>query len=69
MATAIYKAATMTLDEDLALQMKRKKNVEMETANMREKLDLLRLKAQEREAREARIESETAAAVSLKHVT
>ena len=59
MATAIYKAATMTLDEDLALQMKRKKNVEMETANMREKLDLLRLKAQEREAREARIESET----------
>ncbi|TMX05217.1 hypothetical protein EJD97_000961 [Solanum chilense] len=59
--TAIYKAAAVTLDEDLASQMKRKKDVEMETEGLREKLDMLRLKVQEREAREARIDSETAA--------
>ena len=58
MATAIYKAATMMLDEDLASQMKRKKDVEMETEDLREKLDMLRLKVQEREAREVKIESE-----------
>ena len=40
--------------------MKRKKDVEMEIEDLREKLDMLRLKVQEREAREARIESETA---------
>ena len=50
----------MTLDEDLASQIKRKKDVEMETKDLREKLDMLRLKVQEREAREVRIESETA---------
>ncbi|TMX02339.1 hypothetical protein EJD97_021943 [Solanum chilense] len=61
MATAIYKAANVTLDEDLASQMKRKKDVEMETEDLREKLDMLRLKVQEREARDARIESETTA--------
>ncbi|XP_027772756.1 uncharacterized protein LOC107019050 [Solanum pennellii] len=61
MATAINEAATLTLDEDLASQMKRKKYVEMETEDMREKLDMLQLKVQEREAREARIELETAA--------
>ena len=61
MATAIYKAATVTLDEDLISQMKRKKDVEMETEDLRENLDMLRLKVQEREAREVRIESETAA--------
>ena len=69
MATAIYKAATVTLDEDLVSQIKKKKDVEIETEDLREKLDTLQLKVQEREAREARIESETAAAVSLKHVT
>ena len=61
MATAIYKATTVTLDEDLASKMKRKKDVEMETEDLRENLDMLRLKVQEREAREVRIESETAA--------
>ena len=55
MATAIYKAAIVTLDEDLASQMKRKKDVEMETEDLREKLDMLRLNVQEREVREARI--------------
>ena len=59
MATTIYKAATVTLDEDLASQMKRKKDVETETEDLREKLDMLRLKVQEREAIEARIESKT----------
>ena len=59
MATAIYKAATVTLDEDMAAQMKRKKDVETETDDLREKLDMLRLKVQEREAIEARIESKT----------
>ena len=38
--------------------MKRKKDVEMETEDLREKLDMLRLKVQEREAR---LDSETAA--------
>ena len=41
--------------------MKRKKDVEMEIEDLREKLDMLWLKVQEREAREARIESETTA--------
>ena len=63
MATAIYKVAIVTLDEELASQMKRKKIFEMETEDLQVKLDMLRLKlkVQEREAREARIESETAA--------
>ena len=47
----------MTLDEDMAAQMKRKKDVELETKDLREKLDMLQLKEHEREAREARIES------------
>ena len=34
MTTAIYKVATMTLDEYLASQMKRNKNVEMETEDL-----------------------------------
>ena len=59
MATAIYKAATVTLDEDLVSQIKKKKDVEIETEDLREKLDTFRLKVQEREAREERIESET----------
>ena len=41
--------------------MKRKKDIEMETEDLREKLDMLWLKVQEREAREVRIDSETAA--------
>ena len=57
-ATTIYNAATVTLDEDLTSQMKRKKDVEMEREGLREKLDMLWLKKQEREAR---IDSETAA--------
>ncbi|TMW87827.1 hypothetical protein EJD97_019420 [Solanum chilense] len=60
MATAIYKAAVATLDEDLASQMKRKKDAETETESLREKLDMLRLEVQEREAREARIGVENA---------
>ena len=35
MATAIYKAAAVTLDENLASQMKIKKDVEMETEGLR----------------------------------
>ena len=34
MATAIYKATTVTMDEDMASQMKRKKNLEMETEDL-----------------------------------
>ena len=40
--------------------MKRKKDVEMETEDLREKLDMLQLKVQEREEIEARIELGTA---------
>ena len=40
--TAIYKDTTMTLDEDLSLQMKRIKDVEMETEGWREKFETLR---------------------------
>ena len=58
MATTIYKAATVTLDEYLASQMKRKKDVEMETESLRRKFDILQLRVQEREAREARIDFE-----------
>lgn len=45
-ATTIYNAATVTLDEDLTSQMKRKKDVEMETESLRKMLDTLRLKVQ-----------------------
>ena len=61
MTTAIYKAATVTLDEDLASQMKRNKDVQIETEDLREELDMLWLKVQEREAREVKIELEIAA--------
>ena len=61
MTPAIYKDVTTMMDEDLVSQMKREKDVEMETEDLRENLDMLRLKVQEREAREVRIESETAA--------
>ena len=61
MASALYKAATVMLDEDLASQVKRKKNVERETEDLLEKLNMFQLKVQERAARESRIESEIAA--------
>ena len=54
MATAIYKAATVTLDEDMASQMKGKKDIEMKTEDLREKLDMFRLKFQERDARKVK---------------
>ena len=57
MATTIYKYAIMTLDEDQASQMKWKNDVEMETEDLQEKLDMLWLRVKDREAREARIES------------
>ena len=60
MATEIYKVATVTLDEDLASHVKRKKYFYIEIEDLQEKLDMLRLKVQEKEAREARVESETA---------
>lgn len=58
--TAIYKAAVTTLDEDLASQIKRKKEVEMETESLRKRLNLLRLEIHEGKAREAKIDIETA---------
>ena len=60
MTTAIYKAAVTTLDEDLASQIKRKKEVEMETKSLRKRLNLLRLEIHEGKAREAKIDIETA---------
>ena len=60
MTTAIYKAAVTTLDEDLASQMKRKKEVEMETERLRKRLNLLCLEIHEGKAREAKVDIETA---------
>ncbi|XP_069146002.1 uncharacterized protein [Solanum lycopersicum] len=60
MTTAIYKAAVTTLDEDLASQIKRKKEVEMESESLRKRLNLLRLEVHEGKAREAKIDFETA---------
>ncbi|XP_069145689.1 uncharacterized protein [Solanum lycopersicum] len=60
MTTTIYKAAVTTLDEDLASQIKRKKEVEMETESLRKRLNLLRLEIHEGKAREAKIDIETA---------
>ena len=56
----MYKAAAVTLDEDLASQIKRKKEVEMETESLRKRLNMLRFKVQEGKAREAKIDVETA---------
>ena len=64
MATAICKPETVTLNEDLASEMKRKKDVEMDTEDLQEKLNMLRLKVQERDTRDARIESDTTALLS-----
>ena len=58
MATTIHKAAAVTLDEDLGSQMKRKKEVEMETKSLRKMLDMLRLMVHEGKAREAKIDVE-----------
>ena len=60
MTTTIYKASAVTLDEDLASQIKRKKEVEMETESLRKRLNMLRLKVHEGKAREAKIDVETA---------
>ena len=60
MTTTIYKAAVTTLDEDLASQIKIKKEVEMETEILRKRLNLLRLETHEGKAREAKIDIETA---------
>ena len=62
--TAIYKAAVTTLDEDLASQIKRKKEVEMETESLRKRLNLLRLEIHEGKAREAKIDIETAVSLA-----
>ena len=51
MTTAIYKAAAATLDEDQVSQIKRKKEVDMETENLRNRLNLLRLEVHEGKAR------------------
>ena len=59
MATTIYKATSMTLDEDFASQIKIKKEVEMETESLRKRLNLLRLEIHKGKAREANIEIET----------
>ncbi|TMW82690.1 hypothetical protein EJD97_005338 [Solanum chilense] len=60
MTTTIYKAAVTTLDEDLASQIKRKKEVEIEAESLRKRLNLLRMEIHEGMAREARIDIETA---------
>ena len=60
MTTAIYKAAAVTLDEDLASQIKRKKEVEMETESLRKRLNMLHLEVHEEKARDAKINVETA---------
>ena len=65
MTTTIYKAAVTTLDEDLASQMKRKKEVEMETESLRKRLNLLRLEIHEGKAREAKIDIETAVVLTI----
>ena len=60
MTTSIYKAAAVTLDEDLASQVKRKKEVEMETESLRKRLNMLHLEVHEEKARDAKINVETA---------
>ena len=60
MTTAIYKVAITTLDEHLASQIKRKKEVEMETESLRKRLNLLCLEVNEGKTREAKIDIETA---------
>ena len=47
MTTTIYKAAVTTLDEDLASQIRRKKEVETEAESLRKRLNLLRLEIHE----------------------
>ncbi|TMX01452.1 hypothetical protein EJD97_024472 [Solanum chilense] len=60
MTTAIYKVAAVTLDEDLASQIKRKNEVKMETESFRKRLNMFHLKVHEGKAREAKIDVETA---------
>ena len=59
MTTAIYKVAVTTLDEDLASQIKRKKEVEMETESLRKRLNLLHLEIHDGREREEKIDIET----------
>ena len=47
MTTTIYKAAAMKLDEYLASQRKRKKEVEMETESLRKRLNIFHLEVHE----------------------
>ena len=51
MTMEIYKAAAVILDEDLAYQIKRTKEVEIETESLRKRFNLLHLKVHERKAR------------------
>ncbi|TMW83391.1 hypothetical protein EJD97_001870 [Solanum chilense] len=60
MTTAIYKAAVTTSDDDLASQIKRKKEVDMENASLRKRLNLLRLEVHEGKASGSNIDIETA---------
>ncbi|TMW83255.1 hypothetical protein EJD97_002348 [Solanum chilense] len=60
MTTTIYKTAAATLEEDLASQLKRKKEVEMENESLRRRLNMLCLEVHEGRAREAKIDIETA---------
>ena len=59
MTTAIYKAVVTTLDKDLVSQIKRKKEVEMESESLRKRLNMLCLEVHEGKAREAKIDIET----------
>ena len=59
MTTTLYKSAAVTLDEDLASQIKRMKEIEMETKSLRKRLNMLRLKVHEGKAREAKVHVET----------
>ena len=60
MTTLIYKAAAVTVDEDLASQIKRNKEVKMETESLRKRLNMLHLEVHEEKARDAKIDVETA---------
>ena len=52
-ARAVYKFSIAMLDEDLASKMEKKRDIEIEKKDLKKKLDMLRLRIQEREAREA----------------
>ena len=60
MTMTIYEAAAVTVDEDLASQIKRNKEVKMETESLRKRLNMLHLEVHEEKARDAKIDVETA---------